>query len=990
MAAKRFNGENPGEFYSQFKTYHELMPHKVREILLVSSPYDAYIMEEDGSLAARIINEYSGLNLSQPPRVTRTASAEEAVALLARQSFDLVLTMPYLEEMDACRLGVRIQQDCPDLPVILLAHSMRSIAPLPEDGHCEGIDKVFIWTGNSDLLMAMVKNVEDRLNAEADTRKAQVRVLMLVEDSSAYYSSFLPLIYKEIVRQTQVVLGSGLNEEHRLLKMRARPKILHARSYEEALALFRQFRSYVFGVIAATQLPREHRLDGEAGIKLLTRFREEVSDLPLLLLSTAPDQREQAEQIPAVFLDKNSPELLNEIHAYFLDHLGFGDFVMRLPDGTEVGRASDLRSLEQLAAQIPEASLSYHAEHNHFSNWLMGRSEIGLASAFRAVPARDFADPRELRRYIVSSIHALRIWRQKGVVAQFKAETFDAAVMDFVKIGRGSLGGKARGLAYMSTLLHQNTWLHEKYPGVSIRIPRSLVVATEHFEAFMQQNDLARRVRKSQDDAEIARYFQAAELSDDLVEDLAVFLEQVHVPLAVRSSSLLEDAQHQPYAGLYDTFMIPNSHPDRKVRLERLVAAVKSVYASTFFSGPRAFSRASAGQPHEDAMAVIIQELAGTRQGDFFYPAMAGVAQSHNYYPFGKMKPEDGIAQVALGMGKTVVDGERALWFAPLYPDIMPQFATVDDMLRNAQQTFYALEIKDIAEAPRFDAGANLVKRQVADAEDEMPVRQLSGTYVVEEHRIRDSGFLPGPKVLTFAGVRKYDLFPLPGLLVDILQLGRRGMGGAIEIEFAVNLDPAAPGKGEFFLLQMRPMVMANHSREIEILAREVDTALCFASHCLGNGENRSIRDVVHVKPQDFDAAQTPRMAEEIGRINAALTKARRPYLLVGPGRWGSADPWLGIPVKWHHISGVQAIVELRHDQLKSEPSQGSHFFQNITAMSIPYLTVMDNGVDRFDWQPLENLEAAAEANFIRHIRLPRPLTLKVDGRQSQGVVLMD
>jgi CheY-like chemotaxis protein len=989
MQANRASDQSPSEFYSHFKSYRELMPHKVREILLVSSPYDAYIMEEDGSLASRIINEYSGLNLSQPPRVTRTASAEEALGLLAHKTFDLVLTMPYLEEMDACRLGRRIKRHRPDLPVIVLAHSMRSIAPLPEDGHCEGIDKVFIWTGNSDLLMALIKNVEDRLNVEADTREAQVRVLILVEDSPAYYSSFLPLIYREIVRQTQVVLGSGLNEEHRLLKMRARPKILHARSYEEALALYRQFRSYIFGVIADTRLPREGRLDGDAGVNLLTRFREEFSDLPLLLLGADPGQRARAEKIPAVFLDKNSPDLLTAIHAYFLNHLGFGDFVMRLPDGREVGRASDLRSLENLVAAIPEASLRYHAVRNHFSNWLMGRSEIGLASAFRAVQAQDFRDPEDMRRYIVSSIHALRIWRQKGVVAQFKAATFDADVMDFVKIGRGSLGGKARGLAYMSTLLHQSTWLHEKYPGVTIRIPRSLVIATDYFEDFLQQNGLAQRVRASRDDDEIAGLFQAAELPGRLREDLAVFLDQVNVPLAVRSSSLLEDAQHQPYAGLYDTFMIPNSHPDRAVRLERLVAAIKSVYASTFFAGPRAFSRASVGRPHEDAMAVIIQELAGGRQGDFFYPAIAGVAQSHNYYPIGKMTPADGMAQIALGMGKTVVDGERALRFAPCYPDMLPHFSAVDDMLRNAQQTFYALEIKEMPDAPRFDAGANLVKREVAEAEDETPVRQLAGTYIVDEHRIRDSGFLQGPKVLTFAGVLKYDLFPLPGLLVDILQLGRRGMGGAIEIEFAVNLEPDAPGRGEFFLLQMRPMVLADHRREITISPLEVDKALCYATHCLGNGESHSIRDVVYVKPETFDHAATPQMAEDIGRINAALAKARAPYLLVGPGRWGSADRWLGIPVKWHHISGVQAIVELRNDQLNAEPSQGSHFFQNIISMGISYLTVEENGADNFNWDLLAGLDVVHETDFIRHVRLPRPLMLKIDGRQSQGVVIM-
>jgi hypothetical protein len=989
MGTHRYKNEDPGGFYSNFKTYHELMPHKVREILLVSSPYDAYILEEDGSLAARIINEYSGLNLSQPPRVTRTASAEKALDLVARQTFDLVLTMPYLEEMDACRLGRRIKGRCPDLPVILLAHSVGSVAPLPENGHCEGIDKVFIWTGNADLLMALVKNVEDRLNVATDTRLAQVRVLILAEDSPAYYSSLLPLIYKEVVRQTQVVLGSGLNEEHRLLKMRARPKILHARSYEEALALYRQFRAYVFGVIAATRLPWEGRLDGDAGVGLLTRFREDFSDLPLLLLSADPAQRRRAEQIPAIFLDKNSPELLNEIHAYFLNYLGFGDFVMRLPDGTEVGRASDLRSLEQHAAEIPEASLCYHAERGHFSNWLMGRSEIGLASAFRAVQVKDFTDPGELRRYIVSSIRALRVWRQKGVVAQFKADTFDAGVMDFAKIGSGSLGGKARGLAYMSTLLHQSPGLHAKYPGVTIRIPRSLVIATDHFEAFIEQNGLARRVLESWDDTEIAGYFQAALLPERLIEDLTVFLEQVNIPLAVRSSSLLEDAQHQPYAGLYATFMIPNSHPDKEERLARLMAAIKAVYASTFFTGPRAFSRTSVGQPHEDAMAVIIQELAGSLHGDFFYPAISGVAQSYNYYPIGKMKPEDGIAQVALGMGKTVVDGERALRFAPSYPDVVPNFETVDDMLRNAQQTFYALECKDVPDAPRLDAGANLIRREVADAEDEIPVRQLAGTYIVDEHRIRDSGFLQGPKVLTFAGVRKHDLFPLAGLLADILQLGRRGMGGAVEIEFAVDLDPDSPGRGAFFLLQMRPMVLADHSREVVISPLEEAMALCYASHCLGNGESRTVSDIVYVKPEVFDLAATAQMAEEIGRINAALVKTRAPYLLVGPGRWGSADRWLGIPIKWHHISGVHAIVELRNNQLNAEPSQGSHFFQNIISMGIYYLTVAENEGDHFAWDLLEGLDIVNETDFIRHVRLSRSLLLKIDGRQSRGVAVM-
>jgi len=980
------------EFYARFKIYHELMAKKIREILLVSSPYDAFIMEEDGSLASRIINEYSGLNLSHPPRVTRTSSAFDALALLNMKNFDMVVTTPHLEEMDAFTLGLKAKKTHPGLPVILLAHSPRGIYPLPENKNTDGIDKVFIWSGNSDLLLALVKNAEDHLNVEADTERAMVRVLILVEDSPVYYSSFLPLIYKEIVRQTQAVLKAGLNEEHRLLTMRARPKILLATNYEEALALYQKFRNFVFGVISDARLPRNHRMEDDTGFRVLSQIRQEVPDVPLLLLSSESSNRGMAERIPADFLDKNSPHLLSEIHDFFLTRLGFGDFIFRMPDGTEVERASNLHTLETKLAHIPDASLRYHAERNHFSNWIMARSEIALASKFREVQASDFASVAEMREYIISNIRALRKLRQKGVVARFRAEHFDPVINDFLKIGQGSLGGKARSLAFMSTVLVQDQELHEKYSDIQIRIPKTLVICTDGFEAFVAHNRLEYLAKEGFTDEDVAKAFLRAEMPGWLTKDLEAFASQVSIPLSVRSSSLLEDAQFQPYAGLYQTYMIPNNHPDPSVRLFHLLTAVKLVYASTYYESPKAFARSTSNQPQAESMAVIIQQLSGKQYGDYFYPAISGVAQSHNFYPVSRMKPEEGIAHIALGLGKTVVEGEKTLRFSPKHPEIMPQFSTVKDMLANAQRFFYALRIRNYPEGPELWRDSNLEKRDVEDAADEFPVKALASTYVPEEDRIRDTGYMPGPKILTFAQVLKYGVFPLPELLSDLLLIGRKGMGCPVEIEFSVDLTPDKDRKGDFSFLQMRPMVADEERFNVEITPEDMKKAFCRSTTALGNGKNEEIQDIVYVKPDAFDVSATPKIAEEIGQLNADLLKKRRKYLLVGPGRWGSADRWLGIPVQWRHISGVGAMVELRNAQLKADPSQGSHFFQNITSLGIHYITVTeDAGSDDYlDWGFIRSLPRVQETPFLRHVRSERPLTIKIDGRRSQCAITVD
>ena len=982
------NSKLPSEFYSQFKIFHELMKKKIREILLVSSEYDAYIVEEDGSLAQRIITEYSGLNLSHPPRVTRTSSASEALSLLNKRFFDLVITMPHLEEMDAFSLGLKIKKLKPTLPVILLAHSPRGVYPLPEDQDCSGIDRVFIWSGNSDLLLALVKNAEDQLNVDTDTQKAKVRVLILVEDSPVYYSSFLPFMYKEVVQQTLAVLDVGLNEDHRLLRMRTRPKILLARNYDEAIRFYDKYKSYLLGVVSDTRFPKNGALLDDAGLILLSKIRAEIPDLPLLLVSSQPENKEKADKISAGFLDKNSTDLLSGMHDFFQTDLGFGDFVFRLPNGQEVDRASDLRALGAKLATIPAESLCYHAVRNHFSKWIMSRSEISLGTQIRDVQSSDFTSVEEMREFVISNIQTLRKWQQKGVVARFNPNNYDADINDFAKIGQGSLGGKARSLAFMSVLLHQDSEIYEKYPDVNIKIPRSLVLCTDVFEHFVSENQLRYLATAGCPDQEVADKFLAADLPEALIKDIESFLLQMQCPLSVRSSSLLEDAQFQPYAGLYATYMIPNNHSDFTIRLNHLLTAIKLVYASTYYEGPKAFSKSLSYKPQEEAMAVILQELIGETVGDYFYPALSGVAQSHNFYPVSYMKPEEGIAHIALGMGKTVVEGGRSVRFSPKYPSLMPQFSTIDDILQNAQRFFYALKVRNYPDELNFWQNSNLEKRDIDEADSEAPIQLLASTYFPDEHRIRDSGYLAGPKVLTFSQILKYNLLPLPSILSHILELGRSGMGCAVEMEFSANLYSDKSKKNDFYFLQMRPMAEQEDLLEVKITPREMETAFCRSSNALGNGRNEGISDIVYVKPGVFKTDATMEIASEVSKFNAGLVKEKRPYLLVGPGRWGSADRWLGIPVRWQNISGVGAMVEVRNEKLKADPSQGSHFFQNITSLGVHYVTVTEGTEDCFDWQWADSIPAFNESRFLRHIRLNAPFVLKIDGRTSQCIMV--
>jgi hypothetical protein len=974
------------DFDTHFKVFHELMSNKVMDILLVASAYDAYILEEDGSLASRIVNEYHGLNLSRPPRITRVDGARKALQMIAGQPFDLVITMPHLGDVDSFEFGLSIKQLKPSLPVILLAHSVQGLQPLPPQKDTSGIDQIFIWSGDADLLLAIVKSVEDRRNVDNDTRKAQVRVIILVEDSPLYRSYFLPLMYKEVVHQTQAVLEESLNEEHRMLKMRARPKILMAQTYEEAMALYGRYQSYLFGVVSDTRFACDGRLCADAGLRFLQRIKQDIPDLPLLLISNEPENRAAAEQMPVQFLDKNSPRLFDELHAFFLDYLGFGEFVFRRPDGTEVARAANLRELEQILPTIPDEPLRYHAARNRFSNWIMARSEIVMASHLRRVKVSDFEDTAALRRFLIDAVHGLRKWRQKGVVVQYDAKAFDYQISDMVKIGRGSLGGKARGLAFVANLLRQSPQLFEKHPGIDLRVPATLIITTAGFDAFVTENNLQASSFHGKSDERIAREFAAAQMPAPIVQDLKDYLQTVRYPLSVRSSSLLEDAHDLPLAGLYKTFMLANDHADEAVRLDQLIAATKQVYASTWFEQPRRFALSTAYRQRKEQMAVMVQQIAGRSYGNHFYPAISGMARSRNYYPIAHIQPDDGMVNIALGFGKVMNSGRGGLRFCSKHPAVLPDFSKTEDILANAQQRFYALALN--SQRAGQDLNADLVLRNVADAANEPPVKQLVSTYQTQDGRIRDTAALQGPKLVTFASVLKHKVFPLAELVTDLLTLSRQAMGCHMEFEFAVNLDEGPARPPEFYLLQMRPMPLGSDPYDVELTDADIEGAVCFAARSLGHGKYDHIADIVYVKPQSFDAARTRDIAAQIGRINAVLKAEGAAYLLIGPGRWGSFDPWLGIPVKWEDINGAGAIIELRNADLKAEPSQGSHFFQHIVTHGLPYLTIDEENRDFIRWEQIRRFDVVKETDYLCHARAPAPLLIKCNGRISQCVIL--
>jgi hypothetical protein len=807
-----------------------------------------------------------------------------------------------------------------------------------------------------------------------------------VEDSPAFYSSYLPLLYTEVMAQTRFLMAERLNEREVLYRRRARPKIILARTYEEAEELFDRYQKYLLGIISDVSFWKNGAISKKAGIDLVARARRENPDIPVLLQSANSDHSEVAEDLDVAFADKGSPDLLSELRQFMLSNLGFGPFVFRLPDGEEVDQADGMEEMAQVLRRVPGASLRYHGERNHFSNWLMARSEFALSQAVRPVKVSDFSTDEDLRSYMIEEWSTFLDRRQRGEIAEFARGT-NPLTRDFTRIGQGSMGGKARGSAFMNQMLVDHP-IHDKYPGIKIVSPRSAALCTDVFDEFCHHYRLAERALEAESDEAIARLFLSVPLDRELMADLESILTRVRYPLAVRSSSLHEDSEVHPLAGLYKTYILPNSSPSLETRLEHLSQAIRLVYASTYFQGPRAYLDAHSMRLREEKMAVIIQRVVGRRHKERFYPDFAGVAQSFNYYPFRHLRPDDGIASVCLGLGQTVVEGRRALRFSPRHPQILPQMTTPSDILRNSQREFFALSMVETSAPVMMSESANLVRLDLNAAAKDGTLEAVGATYSPDNNAVYDTVYRTGVPIVNFAGVLKHGRFPLAPLLCDLLDLGEDGMGTSVEMEFAAALHPEEP-KPEMAVVQLRPLGVRGHQTEVDLDAAGQGRRPFLAGAALGNGIIGGIQDVVYVHPKRFDVNGTPELAVEIGRLNARLAKERRPYMLLGPGRWGTADRWLGVPVVWEQVSGARVIVELEVPQSHIDPSLGAHFVHNITSLHIGYFCLnMGSSKDVVDLDFLESLPSVEERLSARHVRLPEPVAAYLDGRIGKGLVV--
>ncbi len=981
------------------------MARRVENIILVSSTYDTYILQEDGQLSELILNEFLDLNLHHTTGLRHVATGAEAIALAQAESrFNLIITAVNVGDMDAAELATRVKDAGLDIPVVLLAYDGGELAEFMADHDTSALERVFLWQGDSRILLAITKYIEDKQNVAYDTGVAGVQVILLIEDNIRYYSSFLPTMYTEIINHSQSLITEGVNVAHKILRMRARPKILLCNNFEEAWQYFSMYQEDVLGVISDIEFPREGRLDPLAGAEFARKVRSAYRDIPVLLQSSRQDSEAVACEVGADFLLKGSPTLLEDLRRFIVKNFAFGDFIFRMPDGSVVGRAANLKDLLRLLRTVPIESIAHHAERNDFSRWLKARTEFHLAHHLRPRTSADYKVPEDRRRYLIAEIDAYRREQTRESVTDFDPGTFDPE-NSFARIGEGSLGGKARALAFVRHLLRDFS-VTDQFEGIQITVPPCLVLGTDNFDHFLEENDLRHFAMSADDDAEIQRRFEAATFPAEVEHRLASYLEMVRYPLAVRSSSLLEDSQYQPLAGVYETYMLPNNNPDDETRLQQLVRAVKRVYASTFLTYAKNYFKVTPYRLEEEKMAVIIQKMVGSRHGNRFYPSFGGVVRSHNFYPTGPANAGDGVVSMALGLGRTVVDGGRALSFSPSHPRHPLQFTTPKDMLENSQRDFIAVEMEpeETADGDGAGSGAAPVAGIPAGAADHADIAEkhyplsvaeadgtlawVASTYSPENDAVYDGLSRPGVRLVSFAPLLKTKVLPLPDVFKRLIEMGRWGMNTEVEIEFAVELGSASGSKPtEFGFVQMRPMAL---SRELEELDTEdVDPAqvLARSTSVLGNGKFAHLRDVLVVDHDRFDRAKTQDIALQVARMNAELVAEGVPYILFGLGRWGSADPWLGIPVTWEQIAGARVIVEAGLKDMQVTPSQGSHFFQNLTSFRVGYFTV-NEGDGVVDWDWLAAAPAVKETSYVRRLHFETPLLVTIDGKNQRGVIL--
>jgi len=967
--------------------FHDLMKFKVREILIISNLYDAYSLEREGKFSDYILGVYYQLNLTSIPRITGVSSFEEAFEKLYSRHFDLIIIMVGIDRKTPIEIASKLKSLYRYIPIYLLLNNNQFVGYFQgEQRRTSLIDNVFVWNGDSRIFFAMVKQLEDYVNADNDTRVGYSRIILLVEDSAKYYSRYIPLLYHCVMEQTRRIIEdvSTMDELYKVLRLRVRPKILMASNYEEAIQIFDKYKDYFLCLITDVKFEKNSRFDEKAGFDLVRHVKSEIPDLPTIIQSSDRSNELMAKELNCVFIYKNSDTLAQDIRNFISFNLGFGDFVYQDETGRAIGTAKNMNEFEQQLQSIPTETLLYHASRNHFSLWLTARGEIQLAREIAPKKISDFKDPEALRDYLVNIVRQLKFEKNKGKIVDFD-ETLITEESNIIQLSPGALGGKGRGLAFIHTLIY-NFDISHYVPGINIRTPRTFIIGTGEFEDFLDNNRLRNRVYSETSYEKIKELFICGKLSARLEDKLRIILGKISKPLAVRSSGLFEDSLMQPFAGIFETYLLPDSNSDIEVRLRQLTDAIKLVYASVFSETARGYISAINYKIEEEKMAVIIQEVVGEQYEDFYYPHISGVSQSYNYYPYGYMQPEDGFAVIAIGLGTYVVEGEKAFRFSPKYPAL--ENNTPKDQYLNSQVEFYAIDLRKKELNLMEGDTAGLARLTIEDAERHGILNHCASVYSAESGTIYPGIDRAGPRVVNFADILKYEYIPLSKSLVEILDIVKEALGTPVEIEFAIDLTRDSQYKASFYLLQIKPIIGA--SIDYEINMEEIDRShiLLYTEKSMGNGLINDIRDVIYVDRDTFDKSKTLEIAAEVEAFNRELMKEGRQYILIGPGRWGTRDRWIGIPVTWPQICNAKVIIETSLEEFPLDASSGSHFFHNVTSMNVGYFSIQHRDRNTIlDWDLLGRQMTVSKGQFVTRVQFSDTLSVKMDGKKRIAVI---
>jgi len=967
--------------------FGHLMQKRIHKVLLICSGYDAFMLDEDGRIDEQIFNEYVSLNLRYPPQFIHVETSEEALQVLEMDQIDLVITMLSIGGMDPFSMAKKVKESYASIPIVVLTPFSREVSVRMSREDTSAIDYVFCWLGNADIMLAIIKLIEDEMNVEHDVQEVGVQTILLVEDSVRFYSSYLPLIYRIILRQAKKFMDEGLNEHQKMMRMRGRPKILLARTYEEAIKLYEKYEENMLGIISDVSYNKDGVKDTEAGLKLAKHVKKRNKYMPFLLQSSNRSLESVAKDLRVGFMFKHSSSLLRRLKHFINKYLAFGDFVFIDPKtNKEVGRVSNLKELQEQLFEIPDESLFYHFQRDHVSKWLNARALFSVAEVIKYLKVEDFKDLEATKKFLFDTIANFRFSKARGIIAQFYREKFDE-YLTFTRIGDGTIGGKARGLAFLNLLIKKYNAFHA-IDNVIVTIPRTVVLSTDVFEEFMEVNELYPIALSEVSDEEILDAFVKAQLPERIHGDLLKFISIAKGPIAVRSSSVLEDSHYQPFAGIYSTYMIANNE-DEDTILGQLCDAIKCVYASAFYDSSKRYMEATMNVIDEERMGIVLQEVVGQKHGDVFYPTVSGVGRSVNFYPIDPEKAEDGTVNVAMGLGKHIVEGSASLRFSPKYPQKILQLSSTDMAVRETQKNFFALDLKSSSFHPAVNDSINIVKLDLKTAEAHGTLRWLGSVYDYNNHMIRDGLTAKGLRLVTFANILKYDAFPMAPIIEKVLEIGQKEMNQPVEVEFAVDLQVPPGQPPVFYLLQIRPIVDSKESISEKLEEIEPEKTLVYSKSALGNGVIDDIQDVIYIKNETFNPANNTKLVPIIEKLNATFHANQKSYVLIGPGRWGSQDSWLGVPVKWTQISAARVIIETGLENYRVDPSQGTHFFQNLTSLRVGYFTVTPSIGDGYiDTGYLNNLPAVYEDEYIRHVRLPDVCSVKIDGQKGIGVVL--